>query len=67
MRKLIVTISTSVDGFVAPLKGAPDHRRGPEDPALKRRKLEWLSEAGAHAMGRVTWGGAMFVQALSRA
>ncbi len=27
----------------------------PEDPALKRIKLDWLSEAGMHAMGRVTY------------
>jgi dihydrofolate reductase len=34
-------------------------RRGwgvpPEDPALKARKLDWLSEAGLHLMGRTTY------------
>jgi dihydrofolate reductase len=55
MRKVIVEMSVSVDGFVAPAKGAPDHRSGPEDPALKRRKLDWLRHAGTHAMGRVTY------------
>lgn len=55
MRKVIVMMSMSLDGFVAPAKGAPDHRSMPEDPALKRIKLDWLSEAGMHAMGRVTF------------
>lgn len=54
MRAVVVVTSISVDGFVAPLKGAPDHR-GPEDPALKQRKLDWLSGSVTHAMGRVTY------------
>jgi dihydrofolate reductase len=73
----------SLDGYVAPAKGAPDHRSAPEDTALKQLKLDWLRQAGTHAMGRVTyqemaehwptssdiiaWGGATFVQSLSRA
>lgn len=55
MRKVIVAISMSLDGFVAPVKGAPDHRSIPEDPALKRIKLDWLGQVGTHAMGRVTY------------
>jgi dihydrofolate reductase len=55
MRKVIVEVSISVDGFVAPVKGAPDHRSAPEDPALKQRKLDWLRETGTHIMGRVTY------------
>jgi dihydrofolate reductase len=55
MRKVIVQMSVSVDGFVAPVKGAPDHRSAPEDPSLKQRKLAWLRETGTHAMGRVTY------------
>jgi dihydrofolate reductase len=55
MRKLIVAMSISLDGFVAPAKGAPDHRSLPEDPALKQIKLDWLRQAGTHAMGRVTY------------
>lgn len=55
MRKVIVEMSVSVDGFVAPTKGAPDHRSAPEDPALKQRKLDWLRHTGTHAMGRVTY------------
>ena len=55
MRKLIVQSSVSLDGFVAPAKGAPDHRSEPEDPALKQRKLDWLGHTGTHLMGRVTY------------
>lgn len=55
MRKVIVEMSMSLDGFVAPAKGAPDHRALSEDPALKRIKLDWLRQAGTHAMGRVTY------------
>jgi dihydrofolate reductase len=55
MRKVIVEMSVSVDGFVAPAKGAPDHRSAPEDPVLKQRKLDWLRDTGTHAMGRVTY------------
>lgn len=55
MRNVIVMMSVSVDGFVAPVKGAPDHRSEPEDPVLKQTKLDWLRDAGTHAMGRVTY------------
>jgi dihydrofolate reductase len=48
-------MSISLDGFVAPARGAPDHRSLPEDPALKQIKLDWLRQAGTHAMGRVTY------------
>ncbi|HEY1778619.1 MAG TPA: dihydrofolate reductase family protein [Solirubrobacteraceae bacterium] len=55
MRAVIVQVSLSLDGFVAPAEGAADHRALPEDPALKQTKLELLSRAGTHAMGRVTY------------
>ena len=55
MRRVIVQMSISLDGFVAPVRGAADHRRTPEDPLLKKVKLDWLHEAGTHAMGRVTY------------
>ena len=55
MRSVLVEMSMSLDGFVAPAKGAPDHRSLPEDPALKQIKLDWLRQAGIHAMGRVTY------------
>jgi dihydrofolate reductase len=55
MRRVIVMISMSLDGFVAPAKGAPDHRSAPEDPVLKQQKLAWLRQTGTHVMGRVTY------------
>lgn len=55
MRKVIVQMTISLDGFVAPAEGAPDHRRDPEDPELKQIKLDWIRVAGTHAMGRVTY------------
>jgi dihydrofolate reductase len=55
MRDVVVVSTISVDGFVAPAPGAPDHRSAPEDPAAKRTKLEWLGRAGTHVMGRVTY------------
>jgi dihydrofolate reductase len=55
MRKVIVQVSISADGFVASEKGGSDHRGIPEDPALKKLKLEWLGDVGTHAMGRVTY------------
>jgi dihydrofolate reductase len=55
MRSVIVQMSVSLDGFVAPVEGAPDHRALPEDPALKKIKLDWIRRAGTHAMGRATY------------
>jgi dihydrofolate reductase len=55
MRKVIVAMSVSLDGFVAPANGTPDHRALPEDPTLKEIKLDWLRQVGMHAMGRVTY------------
>jgi dihydrofolate reductase len=55
MRKVIVAMSMSLDGFVAPAQGAPDHRTLPEDPVLKKIKLDWLRGVGTHAMGRVAY------------
>ncbi len=61
-RKLILQMGMSLDGIVAvptddgntPVmagrRGAP-----PEDPELTELKLKWLSETGAHLMGRVTY------------
>jgi dihydrofolate reductase len=55
MRNVIVAMSVSLDGFVAAKMGAADHRSVPEDPRLKRTKLNWLGQAGTHVMGRVTY------------
>jgi dihydrofolate reductase len=55
MRDVIVAMTMSLDGFVAPARGAPVHQAVAEDPTLKKIKLDWLSQAGTHAMGRVTY------------
>jgi len=55
MRRVIVQVSISLDGFVAPARGTEDHRTVPEDPVPKQVKLDWLRQAGTHAMGRVTY------------
>jgi dihydrofolate reductase len=55
MRKVILLMSISIDGVVA----APNDPQGltpaREDPELKALKLEWLSHAGCHIMGRTTY------------
>jgi dihydrofolate reductase len=55
MRKLILVMSISIDGVVA----APNDPTGlspiREDPELKALKLQWLSQAGCHIMGRTTY------------
>jgi dihydrofolate reductase len=57
MRRLVLMMGLSLDGLVArPGKfGAGGWGLPPEDPALKARKLDWLSEAGLHLMGRHTY------------
>jgi dihydrofolate reductase len=57
MRKLVLSMGMSLDGFVA----LPERYRGdgwglpPDDPALKERKLGWMDDVDAHLMGRVTY------------
>jgi dihydrofolate reductase len=55
MRRVIVEMTMSLDGFVAPARGAEGHPAAPEAPALKQVKLDWLREAGTHLMGRVSY------------
>ena len=57
MRRLVLTMGMSLDGFVA--------RRGrlqaagwglpPEDPTLKQQKLDWFQNVELHLMGRNTY------------
>lgn len=49
MRKVILQMSISIDG--AANVGGRDR----EDRELKALKLEWLSQAGCHIMGRTTY------------
>ena len=52
MRKLILHMGISIDGFVAAGDGAHDWGYAGEDEAAKRWKLDSLWNAGAHLMGR---------------
>lgn len=57
MRKLVLSMGVSLDGLVArpgPL-GAGGWGLPPEDPALKQRKLDWMSDVDLHLMGRNTY------------
>ncbi|HWI95042.1 MAG TPA: dihydrofolate reductase family protein [Solirubrobacterales bacterium] len=55
MRKLILHMGISIDGFVATADGAHDWGYAGEGEAAKRWKLDSLWNAGAHLMGRVTY------------
>ena len=53
MRKVVLMMSVSVDGFVA---GPHGHAGAFEEPdRLKRWKLDRIRKAGTHVMGRVTY------------
>jgi dihydrofolate reductase len=55
MRDLALQMGVSIDGYVS---GGPEQDiggGGPEHPDVVARKLAWVSGAGAHAMGRVTY------------
>src|SRR5690242_8323187 len=57
MRDLVLLMGVSIDGYVS---GGPEEdigSGGPEHPDVVARKLAWASEAGVHAMGRVTYEG----------
>jgi dihydrofolate reductase len=54
MRKLVLQMGVSIDGFAA-LDGAHAWGYEGEDPATKRWKLDSVWGAGAHLMGRVTY------------
>jgi dihydrofolate reductase len=55
MRKVILQMSISIDGMAAAPKEAGGLSPVPEDPELVAMKLEWLSQAGCHIMGRTTY------------
>jgi dihydrofolate reductase len=55
MRNLALQMGISIDGYVS---GGPGQDIGggePEHADVVARKLAWVSAAGAHAMGRVTY------------
>jgi dihydrofolate reductase len=55
MRNIALQMSISIDGYVS---GGPEEDIGggePEHPDVIARKMEWVTSAGAHAMGRKTY------------
>jgi dihydrofolate reductase len=61
-RRLVLQMGVSLDGMVAIARGdgsvpvmEGEWGLPPEDPELTKLKLEWVREAGAHLMGRVTY------------
>ena len=54
MRKVVLIMTMSVDGFVAAPEGTAVGGM-PEPAELKRWKLERIRRAGTHVMGRVTY------------
>jgi len=55
MRRLILYMGISIDGFVCRPDGAHDWGTPPEDDALREHKVALLSSVGAHLMGRRTY------------
>ena len=55
MRRLILQTGVSIDGYVAALDRSHPWGYEGEDEATKRWKLESVSGAGAHLMGRITY------------
>ena len=53
MRRVVLMMSTSIDGFVTGPRGHAGALPEPEE--LKRWKLERIRRAGTHIMGRVTY------------
>jgi dihydrofolate reductase len=55
MRKLVLQMGISIDGYVS---GGPQEDIGggePEHPDVVAKKMAWVTQAGVHAMGRVTY------------
>jgi dihydrofolate reductase len=55
MRDLVLQMRISIDGYVS--GGPGEDVRGPqaEDPGVVARTMAWITEAGVHSMGRVTY------------
>jgi len=54
MRKVVLIMTMSVDGYVVGPEGMPTGG-SPEPAELKRWKLDRISRAGTHIMGRVSY------------
>ncbi len=55
MRKLILQMGVSIDGYVAALDGSHPWGYDYEHDATKQRKIDTVRRAGAHLMGRRTY------------
>jgi dihydrofolate reductase len=55
MRNVILQMSISIDGMAAAPETAGGLSPVPEDPEIVALKLQWLSQAGCHIMGRTTY------------
>jgi dihydrofolate reductase len=55
MRDLVLQMGISIDGYVSGGPGGDVGGGEPEHPDVVARKLAWVTEAGVHAMGRVTY------------
>jgi dihydrofolate reductase len=55
MRRVILQMSVTLDGYVAGPGGEGDWGLPPEDPGVRAWKIASLRQAGTHIMGRVTY------------
>ena len=55
MRKIVLQMGISIDGYVSGGPAEDIGGGGPEHEDVVARKLAWVEAAGAHAMGRVTY------------
>ncbi len=55
MRDLVVQMGISIDGYVSGGPGADIGGGEAEHPDVLAKKVAWVSRAGLHAMGRVTY------------
>ncbi len=55
MRRVILQMGVTVDGYVAGVGGEGDWRLGPEDPGVRAWKVAALEQIGTHVVGRVTY------------
>jgi dihydrofolate reductase len=56
MRNVVLQMGISIDGYVSGGPGADIGGGEAEHRDVAARKLAWISQAGLHAMGRVTYG-----------
>jgi dihydrofolate reductase len=57
MAALVLKMSVSLDGYVAPLDGSTDWAAAGRSDDAQRWTLETVSNAGAHLMGAATYAG----------